>query len=199
MKKNKGLVIEGKTFTAQNSLQKKVYLFPGCAQDSGKYNTLINLLTTKGYRVVAVKIDWKSNSFSKYFEEVLSQVTDAAEKDLFLGFSYGSSLIEYLRPELKLKRICCSTPDILDKTKRKVFDEITSPSGVTLDWKEVDDFIKNNPKASVELFVSGSEEEMYVEFAKTLSQRYDAKYTIIPGAKHNINSTAYVNGLEQIL
>ncbi|MEK6915464.1 MAG: hypothetical protein AABW89_02905 [Nanoarchaeota archaeon] len=142
----------------------RIYLIPGCGQRSEEYDLLLEMLNRRDFEIKHVRIDWMRNSLRAYIEEGRGQLDDSLEGDIILGFSYGGNV--GLVADSLARKVCCSTPDLTEKGKRKVFDLLTRSAGVLLDWEEVDK-MDLDPKIIQSLtFVAGSEEKMYSRFAQ---------------------------------
>lgn len=175
---------------------RKAYVFPGSRQDANDYDNLFSMLKSKGFEPLAVAIDWEKASFKQYLAEAKRQIAGAKSNDIFLGFSYGSNIAMAVKNGTGIRAILCSTPNLYDLGKRRLFDKI---SGLSMDWQEVDKLDLAAVSTDNMSFVAGSEEKIYSVFAQHLGSLYDVKPSIIQGAAHNIDSPAYVDGLETII
>ncbi|HVY01469.1 MAG TPA: hypothetical protein VHA12_01760 [Candidatus Nanoarchaeia archaeon] len=171
------------------------YIVPGCGQRTQDYDLLIGMLKEKKQEVVAVEINWESNSFGKYVEQGKTQLAGTTSTDTIIGFSYGGNIA--LQSESPARKIMCSTPDIKNKNKRLIFDVLTQDRGIILNWNEVDSLDLRTEVDGKDFFVAGAKERMYANFAREFAENLRTGLKIIEGAAHNINGLEYVKGLEE--
>jgi pimeloyl-ACP methyl ester carboxylesterase len=178
---------------------RKAFVIPGCGKEAIEYTNLSRMLRDKAYVPVPVNIDWSTGSFKEYVRQAQSQLDELGPGDVLIGFSYGANISLLVGNHVDRTRVCCSAPDIFNKDKRDLFDMLSKPVNVKINWGEVDQLILRNQVASNTYLIAGDREGSYTDFAKSLAEKAGAKFKIIHGAGHDINSHAYVKGIAQLV
>ena len=180
----------------------KSFIVPGGAQDASRYHLLLQACSQADYEPVPLHITWSTGSFNHYIAEARQQLASVLPQDLVIGFSYGALITMHCNPRAR-KLLLCSVPDPLDKTPshRRTLNVITLKAGITnFNWDELE-VLHQLVLPSPSHFFAGDQrvERIYQGFAQKFAAQHHSTWEIIPQAGHDINTEAYVKGLEKYL
>ncbi len=181
------------------------------AADTG-YLPLRQMIGSKGYKVVPVKITWNHKTTPRYCEEFVEFYKKHKSKDnIVIGNSFGAMVAFITAPALKPERVylCSLSPFFKeDLESYKVID-----AAQRFGTRRIKEFKKisaqqiekqiNETNTSVTLLYGEKEKERHSFLVKrvksTAKNLKNSKLVEVPLAAHALRETEYILGLEREL
>jgi hypothetical protein len=178
----------------------------------GQYGELRNAIRAKGYEVVAVDINWKYHTMSKFVKEFKETYRQKASRNnIIIGNSFGAMVAMITAPELKPDKIilCSLSPFFAEDIPRfkpgkleKWFGTRRVKDFSTISAKEVAQKINKTNVKSV-LFYGEQEKKIYKKLVDrvidTSKDLKGSKLKEILNAPHSFDGTTYIAAIVNIL